>query len=40
MTERLLDKFLETDSNKQAELLAMLTPEERQALLVILNAEL
>ena len=40
MTERLLDKFLETDSNKQAELLAMLTPEERHALLVILDSEL
>ena len=35
MTERLLDKFLESDSMKQAELLAMLTPEERHALLVI-----
>jgi len=40
MTERLLDKFLESDSAKQAELLAMLTPEERHALLVILDAEL
>ncbi len=40
MTERLLDKFLESDSMKQAELLAMLTPEERHALLVILDAEL
>ena len=40
MTERLLDKFLESDSNKQAELLAMLTPDERHALLVILDAEL
>jgi hypothetical protein len=40
MTERLLDKFLESDSQKQAELLAMLTPDERHALLVILDAEL
>ncbi len=40
MSERLLDKFLESDSIKQAELLAMLTPEERHALSVMLDAEL
>jgi len=40
MTERLLDRFLESDPQEQATLLAMLTDEERHALSVILDAEL